>query len=92
MKIEEIKLDLYNDIKEAVGGNYGFFSVGFDFGYNQNTKPLIDEIAELKASKSEANEAVGSQEDLFRELISLIQTSSHISIVLKNYTITRNNK
>lgn len=59
---------------------------------NQNTKPLIDEIAKLKASKSEANEAVESQEDILRELISLIQTSSSVGIIMQKFTITRNNK
>lgn len=84
---------------------------------NQNTKPLIEEIAELKAevnnltnandeyfkvnkqleselkaSKSEANEAVESQEDILRELISLIQTSSSVGIIMQKFTITRNNK
>ena len=41
--MENIKLDMYNGIKEGVGGNYGFFSVGFDFGYNQS-KNRIDEL------------------------------------------------
>lgn len=53
---------------------------------------LTDEIAKLKASKSEANEAVESQEDILRELISLIQTSSSVGIIMQKFTITRNNK
>lgn len=46
--MENIKLELYNGVKEAIGGNYGFFSVGFDFGYNQQNKALTDEIWRLK--------------------------------------------
>lgn len=51
MNNEEIKLQIYRDIKEGVGGDYGFFSVGFDFGYNQadqQTKQLQAKIDELE--------------------------------------------
>ncbi len=51
INMENIKLDMYNGIKEGVGGNYGFFSVGFDFGYNQSKNridELLDEIEMLK--------------------------------------------
>lgn len=47
MSKEEIKLQIYRDIKEGVGGDYGFFSVGFDFGYNQadqQTKELQEKV------------------------------------------------
>lgn len=46
----------------------------------------------IESSKSEANEAVESQEDILRELISLIQTSSSVGIIMQKFTITRNNK
>lgn len=56
------------------------------------TRLYLESEAKLKASKSEANEAVESQEDILRELISLIQTSSSVGIIMQKFTITRNNK
>ena len=72
---EEIKLQFYNDIKEAIGGNYGFFSVGFDFGFNhsnQQTKPLIDKIEQLKFELKAAdsvNEQLQSKIDEYKLLL-----------------------
>ena len=115
---------LYNQFKTDCPQTIGETDKAFDNDNfidwlvdNQNTKPLIEEIAELKAevnnltnandeyfkvnkqleselkaSKSEANEAVESQEDILRELISLIQTSSSVGIIMQKFTITRNNK
>ena len=59
MTKEEIKLQIYRDIKEGVGGDYGFFSVGFDFGYNQadqQTKELQEKYDELDKDYSILNE------------------------------------
>lgn len=118
---------LYNQFKTDCPQTIGETDKAFDNDNfidwlvdNQNTKPLIDEMAKLKldleyaenghlaiqkdydklflensklkASKSEANEAVESQEDILRELISLIQTSSSVGIIMQKFTITRNNK
>ena len=115
---------LYNQFKTDCPQTIGETDKAFDNDNfidwlvdNQNTNPLIEEIAELKAevnnltnandeyfkvnkqleselkaSKSEANEAVESQEDILRELISLIQTSSSVGIIMQKFTITRNNK
>ena len=34
-EIEQLKLEIYRDIKGGIGGDYGFFSAGFNIGYNQ---------------------------------------------------------
>ena len=125
-KVQEI---IDNNYSKFMGTNEAEIHSCFEIAelFDQNTKKLIDEIAELrktgleaikiaedlsylkkkyetrveelqaentklKASKSEANEAVESQEDILRELISLIQTSSSVGIVMQQFTITRNNK
>jgi len=39
---EEIKTEIYLGIKESIGGNYGFFSEGFDLGYTQCQEDMAD--------------------------------------------------
>ena len=85
-KLKASKLEILNHIKSG-------FEVQSDYSTQCNGyKYLCREVEQLKASKSEANEAVESQEDILRELISLIQTSSSVGIIMQKFTITRNNK
>ncbi len=34
-EIKQLKIEIYKAIKGSIGGDYGFFSEGFNFGYTQ---------------------------------------------------------
>jgi len=34
-EIKKLKIEIYKAIKGSIGGDWGFFSEGFDFGYTQ---------------------------------------------------------
>ena len=41
-EIEQLKVAIYRGIKERIGGDYGFFSEGYDLGYTQCQKDMAD--------------------------------------------------
>ena len=41
-EIEQLKVEIYRGIKESIGGDYGFFSEGYDLGYTQCQKDMAD--------------------------------------------------
>ena len=41
-EIEQLKLEIYRDIKGGIGGDYGFFSAGFNIGYTQCQEDMAD--------------------------------------------------
>ena len=46
-EIEQLKLEIYRDIKGGIGGDYGFFSAGFNIGYTQCQEDMANEIQSL---------------------------------------------
>ena len=59
----------YNEIKESIGGNYGFFEIGFNFGLeytDQETKLLTEQLEDVKRQNLELQEKlIKSNEALF---------------------------
>lgn len=41
-EIEQLKVEIYRDIQGGIGGDYGFFSVGFNIGYSQCQEDMAD--------------------------------------------------
>ena len=41
-EIEKLKIEIYMGIKESIGGDYGFFSEGFEFAYTQCQEDMVD--------------------------------------------------
>ena len=41
-EIEQFKIKIYKDIKESIGGDYGFFNVGFNIGYSECQEDMTD--------------------------------------------------
>jgi hypothetical protein len=41
-ELEQLKLEIYKDIKGSIGEYYGFFSAGFNIGYSQCQKDNAD--------------------------------------------------
>ena len=52
MSKEKYIHERYKDIKESIGGNYGFFEIGFNFGLecaDQQTKLLTEQLSDLQS-------------------------------------------
>ena len=41
-EIEQLKVEIYRDIQGGIGGDYGFFSAGFNIGYSQCQEDMAD--------------------------------------------------
>jgi hypothetical protein len=41
-EIEQLKLEIYRDIQGGIGGDYGFFSAGFNIAYTQCQEDMAD--------------------------------------------------
>ena len=45
-EIEQLKLEIYKDIQGGIGGDYGFFSAGFNIGYTQCQEDMAKKYTE----------------------------------------------
>jgi hypothetical protein len=59
-EIEQLKLEVYRGIKESIGGDYGFFSEGFDIGYKQCQEDMFDK----KYTEDDVRKAINMARDI----------------------------
>jgi len=43
-EIEQLKVEIYRDIQGGIGGDYGFFSAGFNIGHSECKEDMLDAL------------------------------------------------